>query len=163
MLTPSKWMWWCCVWWLHSADLRVDILCVWCHYPNGRGGVVCVGFTVLCYEVTCCVYGDTIQMLMVFCALVALFCIAWWYLVYIMTPSKWKWWCSVGWLHCTELRVDFLCIKWHHPLVYIVTPFKWTRWFCMCWLNCAELRVDMPCVLWHHPNGNGNVGCAGCT
>jgi len=32
---------------------------------------VCAGCTVLCYEVVCCVYGDTIQMqlvVVVFCA-----------------------------------------------------------------------------------------------
>jgi hypothetical protein len=42
----TKWRWWCFVSWLHCTELRVDMVCVWWHHPNGVGGVVCAGCTV---------------------------------------------------------------------------------------------------------------------
>ena len=135
MVKPSKWNWWCCMCYLHSSELCVNMLCVWWRHPSGGGVVAFTGCTVLSSVLTSCVHIDTIQLeLVVLCVLVALCWFSCWLLVYIL----------------------------HFPLVYIVTPSKW-KWLCfLCRLHCAELRGNMLCVCWHHPNGSGVV-CAGCS
>jgi hypothetical protein len=117
-----------CVCWLYCTELRVDWLCIWWHHPTGGGGVVCAGCTVLSWELTGYVYGDTIQVevVVVLCMLVVLYWVAsWlvigdtiqlevvlclllslcraasWYTMYMVTPSKWRWWCCVRKIYIT--------------------------------------------------------------
>ena len=115
MVTPFKWRWCCCVCWLYCTELPVDMVCVCWHHPSGAGIVVSAGCTVLSCALIWCACGDTIQLDVVLCLLVALYWVARWYGVRMVTPFKWRWWCCVCWLYCTELPVDMLCVWWHHP------------------------------------------------
>ena len=110
MVTPSKFSWCCCVCLFLYIEFVGDMPCAWWYYQNGGGGIVYAGCTVLSCELISCEYDDPIQMKMVLCVLAALYWVACWFLVYIVTTSKLKWWCCVWWLHCTELRVHKLCV-----------------------------------------------------
>ena len=153
MVTQSKERWWCCVCWLYCTDLRVHMLCIWWHHPSGGRGVVSAGCTVLIYELICCVYGDTIRKEMVLlCVLVSLYWVVCSLLVYIVTPSKWGWFCYVRWLQCADLRVYMLCEWWHHPkgtggVLYAGCTLLICELICCVYGNTIQKKMVKICVL----------------
>ena len=129
------------------------MLCVWWHHPSADGVVVSAGFTVLSCRLRWCVYGDTIQVdVVLLCLLVALYWVASWYGVCMLTQSKWKWCCFVCWFHFTELRVGIVCVWWHHPSgVGVVvsagcTVLSWELiWF--IYVDTIHVEVVLICLL----------------